>query len=204
MHTGRNGYGSLKVIAGCMSSMKTGSLILDLARVQRAACAQEAKFRIRPVAFKSMKDTRSPQGFIASRIDGLKFPAIEVGMATCILEYLPHDATFVGIDEPQFFGMDLIPVIQELMGRGLDVVVAGLDMDFKKDAYQVMANLLGIATHTDKVSADCVKCGEHAYYSQRLINGKPAPKTSPVELVDGAVEGVSYQARCGACHELPE
>lgn len=204
MHTGRNGYGSLKVIAGCMSSMKTGLLVIELDRVQRASSARRGEFKIRPVAFKSAKDTRSPPGCIASRIDGLKFPAIEVVTSACILEQLPPEASFVGIDEPQFFGMDLIPVVQELLKRGIDVVAAGLDLDFKKDPYPVMANMTGIAEEVVKVSAICVVCGKKATYSQRLFYGKPASRHSPVELVDGAEAGVDYEARCGCCHELPD
>lgn len=187
-----------------MSSMKTGLLVIELDRVQRASSARRGEFKIRPVAFKSAKDTRSPRGCIASRIDGLKFPAIEIATSAYILELLPPEASFVGIDEPQFFGMDLIPVVRELLKRGLDVVAAGLDLDFKKDPYPVMANLTGIANEVVKVSAVCVVCGKRAMYSQRLINGEPALRSSPVELVDGADQRVTYEARCGCCHELPD
>lgn len=203
MHTGKNGYGTLKVIAGCMTSMKTGLLIIDLDRVHRASLARRGEFRIRPIAFKSFKDTRSPKGFITSRIEGLRFPATTVSSAEDMLNELPVDATFVGIDEPQFFGGELISVAQQLMMKGLDVVIAGLDLDFKKDPYPVMANLTGIANEVVKVSAVCVVCGKRAMYSQRLINGHPALRSSPIELVDGADQRVTYEARCGCCHELP-
>jgi thymidine kinase len=106
----------------------------------------------------------------------------------------------VGIDEAQFFDPEIVVVAQELADRGLRVVVAGLDLDFRGEPFGPMPVLMTKAERVDKLHAICMVCGEEASRTQRLVNGKPARYDDPVVIV-GAAE--LYEARCRLHHEVP-
>jgi thymidine kinase len=106
----------------------------------------------------------------------------------------------VGIDEAQFFDADLIDVIRNLVDRGIRVIVGGLDMDFRGEAFGPMPLLMAQAESVDKLQAICMICGEPASRTQRLVNGKPAHYNDPVVIV-GASE--MYEARCRTHHIVP-
>ena len=106
----------------------------------------------------------------------------------------------VGIDEAQFFDMEVIGVAKALAERGLRVLVAGLDLDFRGEPFGPMPHLLAEAEHVDKLHAICMVCGGDASRTQRLIDGKPARYDEPVVVV-GASE--LYEARCRQHHEVP-
>ncbi|WP_457631822.1 thymidine kinase, partial [Oceanithermus sp.] len=110
------------------------------------------------------------------------------------------DVQVVAVDEAQFFDEGLPQVLEELTGRGVRVIVAGLDMDFRGEPFGVMPTLMARAEFVEKLSAVCVRCGRAATRTQRLVNGKPARYDEPVILV-GAAE--AYEPRCRACHEVP-
>jgi thymidine kinase len=115
-------------------------------------------------------------------------------------EQLTPEVTVVGIDEAQFFDEGLIAVIDALVSRGVRVIVAGLDMDFRGEPFGIMPTLLAKAEIVDKLQAICLVCGESATRTQRLVNGRPAYYDDPVVIV-GAAE--MYEARCRIHHEVP-
>jgi len=103
------------------------------------------------------------------------------------------------IDEVQFFGTHVVPVIKKLSDEGTRVILAGLDMTYRRDPFGPMPFLLAIAEKVDKLTAICHVCGDEASYTQRLIDGKPAPFDGPTVVV-GALD--KYEARCGHCFEI--
>ena len=180
--------GSVEVITGSMFCGKTDELIR---RLRRASIARQ-KVKV----FKPVIDNRYAYEKVTSHA-GSEFAAIPIGSAQKILEYLDQDTTVVAIDEAQFFEQDLIPIIQTLADRGLRVIVAGLDTDFRGEPFGPMPVLMAQAEKVDKLQAICMICGEPATRTQRLINGEPAHINDPVVVV-GAAE--MYEARCREHH----
>jgi thymidine kinase len=111
------------------------------------------------------------------------------------------DTTVVGIDEAQFFDMEIAEVVARLADDGKRVICAGLDLDFRGEPFGPMPRLLAIAERVDKLTAICVVSGEPATRTQRIINGKPASYNDPIILV-GATE--SYEARSRRHHIVPD
>jgi thymidine kinase len=104
------------------------------------------------------------------------------------------------VDEAQFFGWELSDMCNELAQRGLRVILAGLDMDFRGEPFGPMPLLMAEAEEVTKLQAICVVCGAPASRTQRLIDGRPAAYDDPVILVGGSE---SYEARCRHCHQVP-
>ncbi len=183
--------GWVEVICGCMFSGKTEELIRRLRRAQIA--------RQQVQVFKPLIDTRYGTERVRSH-NGLDIEAIPVPHAQAILEHLQPGTTVVGIDEAQFFDWEIADVVQELAERGIRVIVAGLDMDFRGEPFGPMPLLMAQAEQVDKLHAICVVCGAPATRTQRLINGRPARYDDPVILVGGSE---TYEARCRRCHIVP-
>ncbi|HNR95928.1 MAG: Thymidine kinase [Chloroflexi bacterium ADurb.Bin180] len=183
--------GWIEVVCGSMFSGKTEEVIR---RVKRAVIARQ-KVQV----FKPAVDTRYLHEKVTSH-SGAQFEAIAVSCAADILEQIAPDTEVVAIDEAQFFDQALVRVAGELADRGLRVIIAGLDMDFRGEAFGPMPQLLAQAEKVDKLQAICQACGAPASRSQRLINGQPANYDDPVILV-GAEE--VYEARCRSCHKVP-
>ncbi|MGQ9493934.1 MAG: thymidine kinase [Anaerolineae bacterium] len=182
--------GWIEVICGSMFSGKTEELIR---RVKRAVIAKQ-KVQV----FKPSLDTRYVHEKVTSH-SGAQFQATPVAEAADILKYLDSDTEVVAIDEAQFFDWSISEVANELANRGLRVIVAGLDMDFRGEPFGPMPVLMAQAELVDKLQAICQRCGAPASRTQRLINGKPAAYDDPVILV-GAEE--VYEARCRVCHQV--
>jgi thymidine kinase len=106
----------------------------------------------------------------------------------------------VGIDEAQFMDAEVVEVARELAGRGVRVLIAGLDTDFRGEPFGSMPVLMSEAEKVDKLHAICMVCGDDASRTQRLVNGKPARYDDPIVIV-GASE--MYEARCRLHHEIP-
>ena len=183
--------GSVEVVCGSMFSGKTDELIR---RLRRAAIARQ-KVQV----FKPAIDVRYAVEKVTSHA-GTDFDAIPVGHAGDIRSRLEADTTVVGVDEAQFFDAEIIPLVDELAGRGLRVIVAGLDTDFRGEPFGPVPVLMARAEKVDKLQAICMVCGEPASRTQRLVNGKPARYDEPVVIV-GAAE--MYEARCRKHHEVP-
>ena len=186
-----NGY-SFELITGPMSCGKTEEL---LRRIRRCIIARKKVVVISPEV-----DTREQGDYIKSR-NGLWLDAIKVKCSTEILKFV-KDAEVVAIDELQFFDEHITKVISQLMSDGKKVIGTGLELDFKAEPFGHMPELMCIATTVDKLHAVCMKCGsEHATRTQRLIDGKPADKNSPLIMIGG---DETYEARCIKCYELPD
>jgi thymidine kinase len=174
-----------------MFSGKTDELIRRLVR------ATIAKQKVQ--VFKPAIDVRYAVEKVTSHA-GSNFDAIPVEKAAHIREKLEAETTVVGIDEAQFFDPEIVQVAQELASRGIRVLVAGLDMDFRGEPFGPMPILMSMAESVDKLHAICMVCGDEASRTQRLVNGKPARYDDPVVIV-GASE--MYEARCRLHHEVP-
>lgn len=180
--------GSIEVITGSMFSGKTDELIR---RLRRARIARQAV-----QVFKPAIDARYQIDKVTSHAGG-EFEATPVAQAQDIRERLQPDTTVVAIDEAQFFEDSIVPVVQGLAESGVRVIVAGLDSDFRGEAFGPMPVLLAVAERVEKLQAICMLCGEPASRTQRLIDGVPAHVDDPV-IVVGASE--MYEARCRRHH----
>lgn len=185
-HTGR-----VEVICGSMFSGKTEELIRRLRR------ARIAKRQVQ--VFKPVIDQRYAQKKVVSH-DGQGFGAQPIEAAKHILDNLEAETTVVGIDEAQFFNGGLPETVETLAERGIRVIVAGLDLDFRGVPFGPMPTLMSMAEEVDKLHAICMVCGRDACRTQRLVNGDPAHFDDPVVIV-GADE--LYEARCREHHIVP-
>ena len=187
----KNTNGSIEVVCGSMFSGKTDELIRRLIR------ATIAKQKVQ--VFKPAIDIRYAVEKVTSHA-GSNFDAIPIENAVEIRDKLDEDTTVVGIDEAQFFDPEIIPLAEELAARGIRVIAAGLDMDFRGEPFGPIPVLMSMAESVDKLHAICMVCGDDASRTQRLVNGNPAKYNDPVVIV-GASE--MYEARCRAHHEVP-
>ena len=187
----RHTHGSIEVICGSMFSGKTDELIRRLIR------ATIAKQKVQ--VFKPAIDIRYAVEKVASHT-GTTFDAIPVEKGAEIRMKLDKDTTVVGIDEAQFFDAEVVTVAKELAARGVRVLVAGLDTDFRGEPFGLMPVLMSEAEDVLKLHAICMTCGDDASRTQRLVNGKPARYDDPIVIV-GASE--LYEARCRLHHEVP-
>ena len=183
--------GWLEVITGPMFAGKSEELI------RRVKTLSYTKMKI--IAFKPAIDDRYDKTAIASH-DGAKYEAYAIKNAQSILELVKEDTQVVAIDEIQFFDMSIVKICEELADRGIRVITAGLDLDFKGEPFGPMPELLARAEFVTKLSAVCTVCGCAATRTQRLIDGKPADFNDPIIKV-GAKE--NYEARCRKHHIVP-
>lgn len=152
--------GWIEVICGSMFSGKTEELIRRLKR------AQYAKQKVE--IFKPVIDTRYDIENVVSH-DARSIVSTPVPSSGNIL-LLANDVDVVGIDEAQFFDMELVNVANELASRGVRVILAGLDMDYKGNPFGPMPGLLATAEYVTKVHAICMNCGDLAYVSHRTVD----------------------------------
>lgn len=188
-HQYREGW--IEVISGCMFAGKTEELI------RRINVLSYAKKNI--IVFKPKIDNRYSDSEIVSH-SGAKVPCLVVEKAQDILKKIEADTEVVAIDEVQFFDKDIVEVCEYIADKGIRVMVAGLDKDFRGESFGVMPELLTRAEFVTKLTAVCAKCGAPATRTQRLVNGKPAGFEDPIVMV-GADE--SYEPRCRHCHQVP-
>jgi thymidine kinase len=173
--------GSIEVITGSMFSGKSEELIR---RVRRAQIARQ-----RVQLFKPQIDARYSAAEIVSHSE-MKMPSQVVDEATAILPLVKDDTEVVAIDEGQFFDASLVQVVDALANRGLRVIVAGLDQDYRGRPFEPMPQLMAVAEYVDKTLAVCMRCGAPANRSQRLV------ATVDRVVVGGAGQ---YEARCRRC-----
>jgi thymidine kinase len=179
--------GFVEVICGSMFSGKTEELLRRLKRAQIG--------RQKVQVFKPGIDNRYSADHVQSH-DAGRIPSRPIASAREILEYLDDNTRVVGIDEAQFFDDAVVDVAQKLAYRGIRVIVAGLDLDFRGQPFGPMPKLLAVAESVTKLSAVCMVCGGPASRSQRIAGptGIDAPKVAV-----GAKD--MYEARCRFCHE---
>lgn len=172
--------GWIEVICGSMFSGKTEELIR---RLKRAKLAKQ-KVQI----FKPEIDKRYDEMAVVSH-DSNQIHSTPVDTAESIL-LLVEDEDVIGIDEAQFFDMEIINVCNELANQGIRVIATGLDMDFKGQPFGPVPGLIATAEYITKVHAICVRCGNLANHSHRIKGGG-----NIVELG----EKESYEALCRSC-----
>lgn len=153
--------GRVEVVCGSMFSGKTEELIRRLRRAQFAKQVVEI--------FKPAIDVRYSEEDVVSH-EGNSIPSTPVDSSASIL-LMAQGSDVVGIDEAQFFDEHIVEVCNELAARGIRVIVAGLDLDFKGQPFGPMPALCAIADEVTKVHAICVRCGALAYVSHRIVAG---------------------------------
>lgn len=174
-----------------MFSGKTEELIR---RIKRATFARQ-----RVVIFKPQIDTRYSEEEVVSH-DRNSVMSVPLSTSAEILNYLSshttskdsYDFDVVGIDEAQFFGMDLVDVCNQLANNGVRVIIAGLDMDFQCTPFGPIPALCAVADEVTKVHAICVKCGALAYVSHRLVHDQN-------QVLIG--EQAEYEPLCRECYK---
>ncbi len=177
----RNGW--IEVVCGSMFSGKTEELIR---RLRRAKFANQ-----RVEIFKPKIDNRYDENDVVSH-DATTINAMPIERSAELLN-LPDGVNVVGIDEAQFFDLELTDVCQELAMRGIRVIVAGLDMDYRGVPFGPMPHLLAVAEYITKVHAICVHCGNLATHSYRFTQEKDVVLVGETE---------SYEPRCRTCYGM--
>ena len=181
MVTGNMGW--IEVICGPMFSGKSEELIRRLRRARIA--------RKRVQVFKPILDDRYSEYEIVSHSD-TRIEAEVVSNAKEILLKLDWRTEVVGVDEANFMGPDLVEVAQQLADSGKKVLIAGLDTDYLGRPFHPMPELLAVAESITKTLAICMRCGNPAKHTQRLVES--------VELIVVGATGM-YEARCRRCFE---
>lgn len=186
------GY-TFELITGPMSCGKTEELL----RIVRRSIIAKRKVKV----ISPEIDTRAHGDYIESR-NGLWLEAKKVKNAAQILGIVTEEDEVIAIDELQFFDENIVKVISKLMDMGKKVIGTGLDLDFKSEPFGYMPELMCLATSVNKLAAVCMKCGgENATRTQRLVDGKPVDKNSPLIMIGG---DETYEARCVKCYELTD
>jgi len=183
----QNGY--LEVIAGPMYCGKTEELIRQ---VKRATIAKK-----RVQVFKHAIDTRYGNDRKVFSHAGLSFQSELVTSANEILKNVHPKTEFVAIDEAQWFGKELVPVVMKLVGQGKHVIVSGLAMTFDRQPFEPIPTLMAMADQVTKLSAICTICGAEAVFHKRITDGK---KINPLKADPSLVGRTdAYEARCRNC-----
>ncbi|MFW5704293.1 MAG: thymidine kinase [Nanoarchaeota archaeon] len=188
--------GILEVYCGPMNSGKSRELVH---RIDKLSFMQGYDF----IIFKPEVDKRNGKQ-ICTRFGNLCFNCefIDEKDPEKILNKVTDKHHLVVIDEAQFFSKEIVEVIQMLQLRGKNVLVAGLDLDFKGDVFGAMGKILAIADEVHKLTGICQipGCCLPATRSQRLIDGEPAKRDSPLVLIGDKKEG--YECRCLKHHVI--
>jgi thymidine kinase len=179
----RPNQGWIEVITGSMFSGKSEELIR---RIRRAQIARQ-KVQV----FKPRFDERFASDHIVSHSD-IRLPSRNVPSARALVDAVDPDTDVVGIDEGQFFDLELPMVCNSLADGGKRVIVAGLDQDYLGKPFEPMPQLLAIAEYITKTLAICVVCGNPANHTQRLVANS--------ERVLLGAQGM-YEARCRQCFD---
>lgn len=188
---GRDGW--IEVICGSMFAGKTEELIRRIKRINYAN--KEA------VVFKPVIDNRYSNDEVVSHSMQkiASFPVNNTKEAKEIIEKRSKLPYAVAFDEAQFFDKELISYAEELANKGVRVIIAGLDLDFRGEPFGIMPDLLARAEYVTKLHAICQVCGDPATRTQRIIDGKPAHYNDPTILVSASEK---YEARCRHHHEV--
>jgi thymidine kinase len=179
----KGNMGWIEVVVGPMFSGKSEELIRRLRRAEFA--------RQRVQIFKPAIDERYAANEIISH-SGLGIASDNILKASEIMEKVQPRTEVIGIDEAQFLGDEVVDVCSKLANLGKRVIVTGLDTDFRGRPFEPMPRLLAIAEEITKLLAICVRCGNPAVHTQRLVESE--------ELVVVGATGM-YEARCRRCFE---
>jgi thymidine kinase len=186
---------TLEVIIGPMFSGKTSELIRLVER--------EVYAKRRAAIFKPSFDTRYSGKQVVSH-NGLHYDAYLVSATPEGVGSIPDTVKsekldVIGIDEAEFFPRELVGVCNKL-ADSKKVVASGLNLNFRAEPFETIMEMAARADHVRYLSAVCVVCGGEATRTQRLVDGKPAPRDSPTILVGGKE---FYEPRCRSCYQAP-
>ncbi|MCH5179870.1 MAG: thymidine kinase [Erysipelotrichales bacterium] len=184
--------GWIEIICGPMFAGKSEELIRRVKRLEYA--------KKNTLVFKPKMDNRYSEDEIVSH-SKLHTKSINIEKASDIYKYIKsgNKIDAIVIDEVQFLDSEIVEICSDLADKGIRVIAAGLDMDFRGEPFKNVPELLAKAEYITKLTAICVKCGAPATMTQRIVNGEPAKKDDPIVIV-GASE--CYEPRCRHCHEL--
>ncbi len=183
MNAMRGNLGWIEVVCGPMFSGKSEELIRRLRRAEIA--------RQRVQIFKPVIDQRYSSDHIVSHDDS-RIPSVGVNSAAEVEAHLDLRTEVIGIDEAQFLGEAIIPLVVRLADMGKRVLIAGLDTDYLGRPFHPMPELLAVADEITKALAICMQCGNPAKHTQRLIANE--------DLIVVGAAGM-YEARCRRCFE---
>ncbi len=186
-----NKPGWIEVICGPMFSGKSEELIRRVKRLEYA--------RKEVLVFKPALDDRYATDEVVSHAKRAT-KSINITRAKDIFDHLLPTTYAVAVDEVQFLDEGILAISETLANRGIRVILAGLDTDFRGEPFPVVALLLARAEYIQKLAAICLVCGAPATRTQRIIAGQPAHYDDPIIKV-GARE--AYEARCRHCHDVP-
>ena len=183
-------HGQLTIVCGSMYAGKSEELI----RLARRSLYAKKRVQV----FKPSIDDRYHQTMVVSHM-GVQHEADTAKNTEELRAKLKKDTQVLLIEEVQFFDAKIVDFVVETADRGVDVICAGLDQDFRRQPFGPMPNLLAAADEVVKLRAICMKCGAPASHTYRMVDGKPAHWDDPIVLI-GATE--SYEARCRNCFEI--
>jgi thymidine kinase len=187
--------GSLEVYCGPMKSGKTREILYKIDKIKYI---ENCNY----IFIKPNVDTRDR--YIKSRFSEIKenCEIIDEKTPNKILEHISLDLDLLIIDEIQFFSPEIVKVIETILKKGIHVIVAGLDTDFLGNGFGQVPQLMTLATKVHKLTGICEypRCSNSSIRTQRLINGTPAKRTSPLISIEG--EDNTYESRCLIHHEI--
>ncbi len=183
--------GRLKIYYGPMFSGKSAYIIKDILNNIDSS----------KLVFKPKGDVRSDKLYTR---EGLVFDAISIEKASEIRQYIKDWVRVVYIDEINFFDNEVVDVTRELLEQGVDVVVSGLDKDFRLEWFPQSKAIIEMADIGVKLKARCHICGQRSENTARFVNGEPASKDSPIILSDAADDSVEYLTVCDEHHPFKE
>jgi thymidine kinase len=166
----------------------------ELIRQARRALYAKKKVQV----FKPQIDSRYHQTMVVTHM-GVQHEAVAVKSVSDLIAKLQDDTEVVLIEEAQFFDRSIVDFAVVFADKGKEVILAGLDQDFRREPFGPMGELLAVADEVVKLRAICMKCGAPASHTYRVIDGRPAKWNDPIILI-GATE--SYEARCRSCYRL--
>ena len=182
--------GWIEVICGPMFAGKSEELIRRIKRLEYA--------KKKVIVFKPLIDNRYSEDEVVSH-NKRKTKCYNLASSKDVYKYITDDTYAVAFDEVHFMDEGIISVCHELADKGIRVICAGLDNDFKGEPFSIMPQLLCLAEYVTKLTAICYVCGSNATRTQRIVNGIPASYDDPIIIV-GASE--AYEPRCRHCHEV--
>ncbi len=182
--------GKITVICGSMFAGKSEELI----RLARRALYARKKVQV----FKPKIDNRYDESNVVTHL-GVQYNAVAVSSVKDLATKVEPDTQIVLVEEAQFFDASLADLSVKLADEGKEMILAGLDQDFRREPFGPMPRLLAVADEVVKLRAICMNCGAPASHTYRVIDGKPAHWDDPIVLI-GATE--AYEARCRNCFEI--
>jgi thymidine kinase len=182
--------GSITVICGSMFAGKSEELI----RLARRSLYAKRRVQV----FKPKIDNRYHETSVVTHM-GVEHAAVAVTGVADLVAKVKADTQTVLIEEAQFFDESLADALVQFADKGREVICAGLDQDFRREPFGPMPRLMAVADSVIKLRAICMKCGQPASHTYRVIDGRPAHWDDPIVLI-GATE--SYEARCRNCFTI--